>query len=115
MASLNYDADKLPLGKLSKKTLQRGNSVLKEISDLLGNPALARSAHGQPYAIALSTFTSRYYSIIPHAFGRRHPPLIDSVVRLKFEAAMIESLGEMEIASEIMTSVLSHITTANHI
>jgi poly [ADP-ribose] polymerase len=106
MAFLNYDADKLPLGKLSKKTLQKGNSVLKEISDLLGNPALAMSVHSQPYATALSTLTSRYYSIIPHTFGRHHPPLIDSLARLKFEAEMIESLGEMEIASEIMSNVL---------
>jgi poly [ADP-ribose] polymerase 2/3/4 len=57
MASLNYDADKLPLGKFSKKILQKGNSVLKEISDLLGNPVLAQSAHGQPFATALSTLT----------------------------------------------------------
>jgi poly [ADP-ribose] polymerase len=106
MASLNYDADKLPLGKLSKKTLQKRNSVLKEISDLLGNPALALSIYSQPFATAFSTLTSRYYSIIPHTFGRHHPLLIDSVTRLKFEAKMIESLGEMEIASEIMSNVL---------
>ena len=106
MSSLNYDANKLPLGKLSNNTLQKGNSILKEISDVLADPTLALSRYGVSSKDALARMTSRYYTIIPHVFGRNVPPIINNVDRLKREAELIESLGEMEIATEIMNSVI---------
>jgi poly [ADP-ribose] polymerase 2/3/4 len=105
MTALNYDANKLPLGKLSDNTLRKGNSVLKEISDVLGDPNIAVAKYGQTQTMALANLTSRYYSIIPHVFGRNIPPVINTVGRLKREAELIESLGEMEIAAEIISNV----------
>jgi len=101
MTSLNYDANKLPLGKLSQNTLRKGNSVLKQISELLGNLSVDRSSRSE----ALADLTSRYYTIIPHIFGRAKPPVINTIDRLKREAELIESLGEMEIATEIISNV----------
>ena len=106
MTSLNYDANKLPLGKLSQNTLQKGNSVLKEISELLGDPSISIPKYGRTQSGALADLTSRYYTLIPHIFGRATPPVINTVDRLKREAELIESLGEMEIASEIIANVL---------
>lgn len=105
MTSLNYDANKLPLGKLSQNTLQKGNSVLKEISELLGDPSISIPKYGRTPSGALADLTSRYYTLIPHIFGRAAPPVINTVGRLKREAELIESLGEMEIASEIIANV----------
>jgi poly [ADP-ribose] polymerase len=105
MTSLNYDANKLPLGKLSENTLRKGNSVLKEISNVLAEPSLAKTKYGLSAKDTLATLTSRYYTIIPHVFGRHIPPIIDNVDRLKKEAELIESLGEMEIATEIINNV----------
>jgi len=107
MTSLNYDANKLPLGKLSQNTLQKGNSVLKEISELLGDPSISISKYGRTQPEALADLTSRYYTLIPHIFGRATPPVIKTVDRLKREAELIESLSEMEIASEIIANVLT--------
>ena len=105
MTSLNYDANKLPLGKLSENTLRKGNSALKEISNVLVEPSLAKTKYGLTSKDTLATLTSRYYTIIPHVFGRHVPPIIDNVDRLKKEAELIESLGEMEIATEIINNV----------
>jgi poly [ADP-ribose] polymerase len=105
MTSLNYDANKLPLGKLSENTLRKGNSALKEISNVLAEPSLAKTKYGLSSKDTLATLTSRYYTIIPHVFGRHVPPIIDNVDRLKKEAELIESLGEMEIATEIINNV----------
>jgi poly [ADP-ribose] polymerase 2/3/4 len=105
MSSLNYDANKLPLGKLSENTLQKGNSILQEISEVMGEPPLAMTKYGRPLAGALEFLTSRYYTIIPHVFGRNKPPVINTIDRLKREAELIESLGEMEIATEIISKV----------
>ena len=105
MFSLNYDANKLPLGKLSDNTLRKGNLVLKEISEVLNDPMLAATKYGRSQTQVLSDLTSRYYSIIPHIFGRNVPPVVNTVDRLKREIELIESLGEMEIATEIISSV----------
>jgi len=105
MSSLNYDANKLPLGKLSENTLKRGNAALKEISEILGDPTLALSKYGGSLGNVLADLTSRYYSIIPHVFGRNIPPIINTVDRLKREADLVQSLGEMEIATEIISNV----------
>jgi poly [ADP-ribose] polymerase 2/3/4 len=105
MAALNYDANKLPLGKLSENTLRKGNSVLKDISDVIGDATLAIKKFGGSRTAVLATLTSQYYTIIPHAFGRQVPPVIDTLERLKREAELVESLGEMEIATEIISNV----------
>lgn len=107
MTSLNYDANKLPLGKLSQNTLKKGNLVLKEISEVLADPKMTLSKYKASQPDVLARLTSRYYTIIPHVFGRNVPPIIDTVARLKREAELIESLGDMEIATEIMAKVLS--------
>lgn len=114
MTALNYDANKLPLGKLSENTLRKGNSVLKEISDVIGDATLAIKKHGGSRAAVLATLTSQYYTIIPHAFGRQVPPVIDTLERLKREAELVESLGEMEIATEIISNVSFHYIIQAH-
>jgi Poly(ADP-ribose) polymerase, regulatory domain len=84
----------------------KGYSALKEISEVIRDPALAITKHGGPsLQEVLVTLTSRYYSVIPHAFGRQVPPTVNSIERLKREAELIESLGEMEIAAEIISNV----------
>jgi poly [ADP-ribose] polymerase 2/3/4 len=96
MTSLNSDANKLPLGKLSRNTLRKGNSMLKQISELPGDLTVDNMSRSE----ALADLTSRYYTIIPHIFGRAKPPVINNVGRLKREAELIESLSEMEIAKD---------------
>ena len=66
MASLNYDSNKLPLGKLSKATISRGFQVLKDLSNLIDDPSLA-SNYGQPFPQAIEQLSNSFYSIIPHA------------------------------------------------
>jgi poly [ADP-ribose] polymerase len=105
MTALNYDANKLPLGKLSENTLRKGNLVLKEISEVLDDPTLAMSRYEGTSETVLSELSSRYYTIIPHVFGRNKPPVINSMPHLKREAELVQSLGEMEIAAEIISNV----------
>ncbi|SLM34132.1 poly-ribose polymerase [Lasallia pustulata] len=102
MMEMSYDANKLPLGKLSKRTLKTGFERLKELAELLANPALADEQHNMPFADAVMELTNSYYSVIPHSFGRNRPPMIGSDERLKKEVDLLESLSDMEIANEIM-------------
>lgn len=102
MAELNYDADKLPLGKLSKSTITRGYQALKDLSALLDDPSLATSQHGTSFPAARDQLSNLYFTLIPHAFGRNKPPIIQTLTLLKREIELLESLGGMKDASLVM-------------
>ena len=102
MASQNYNFNKLPLGKLSKGTIEKGYLALKELGDVILDPKLAKSKHHSSLEAAFNHLTSRYYTIIPHDFGRRRPVPIDNQMQLKTEMDLVETLGNMQISNEIM-------------
>jgi poly [ADP-ribose] polymerase len=102
MASLSYDSKKLPLGKLSKQTILRGYEVLKMIGEVIANPTTATSKYSEYGPNVLSELSSRYYTVIPHEFGRRTPPIINTPQLLKREAELVENLVDMKISSEII-------------
>ncbi|KAI7820300.1 poly polymerase catalytic domain-containing protein [Gamsiella multidivaricata] len=94
MKELDYDADKMPLGKLAKPTILHGYEVLKRIGAILDtkNPSFSE----------LVNLSSEFYTVIPHNFGRRVPPVIKDAPTLKMKLEMLEALGEIEIAQKIM-------------
>lgn len=102
MASMSYDAKKLPLGKLSDRTLKNGFSVLKELSELIADPGLAQSKYDTGYATATATLSDQYFTIIPHVFGRNRPPVLDSDAQIKKEVELLDALTDMDVANEIM-------------
>lgn len=73
MASMRYDANKLPLGKLFRKTLSQGFAALNDLSEIVISPALAQSKYGNSLEEVLNDLTSKYYTMIPHDFGRQRP------------------------------------------
>ncbi|KAF2279988.1 PARP-domain-containing protein [Westerdykella ornata] len=106
MSALNYDADKLPLGKLSKATINRGFQALKDLAALLNDHNLAHTEYGLPVPDAIEHLSNSYYSLIPHAFGRNRPPIIQSHDLIKREIELLESLGDMKEAAALMKSTL---------
>lgn len=102
MTALNYDANKLPLGKLSKTTITRGFQQLKDLAALIDDSTIARDKYGMTMADATEMLSNMYYSIIPHAFGRNRPPIIRDNALLKKEIELLESLSDMKDAAEIM-------------
>ncbi|KAI1386905.1 PARP-domain-containing protein [Hypoxylon trugodes] len=102
MADLNYDAHKLPLGKLSKTTITRGFQALKDLSALLDDPSLATSQYQTSFGEATEQLSNLFFTLIPHAFGRSKPPVIRDSTTLKKEIELLESLGDMKDASLLM-------------
>ncbi|WEW56555.1 poly(ADP-ribose) polymerase [Emydomyces testavorans] len=96
MANMDYDANKLPLGKLSKRTLQKGFELLKLLSDMVNN------MQGVNGGLTLDDVNNQYFTVIPHAFGRGRVPLINNKQLIKKEIALLEALTDMEIANEIL-------------
>ena len=117
MLSVGYDADRMPLGKLSKTTLREGLAVLSEIADLFpttatgstgasANASRASAASAAKSASAvraeLTRLSSRFYTLIPHVFGMKQPPVIDSPQMLRDKIAMVESLSELDATVELV-------------
>ncbi|KXS13693.1 PARP-domain-containing protein [Gonapodya prolifera JEL478] len=97
MASLEYDSRKMPLGKLSKAQMRKGYQVLQRISEELGKT-------GSVNQRKVMDMSSEFYTIIPHDFGRRMPPSINTPSLLKTKLSMLEALADIEIATELMKS-----------
>jgi poly [ADP-ribose] polymerase len=99
MNDLNYDANKLPLGKLSKGTIARGFQALKDLSVLLDETDADSRAE-------IERLSNLYFSVIPHSFGFRRPPVIRDNDLLKKEIELLESLSDMKDAAALLKSTL---------
>lgn len=102
MASMSYDAQKLPLGKLSKRTLTTGFQILKDLSELVADPSLASSRYNTSFQHAALDLSNRYFTTIPHVFGRNTPPILTADHQIKTEVDLLEALTDMGVANGIM-------------
>jgi poly [ADP-ribose] polymerase len=74
------DLKKMPLGKLSKKQIQDAYKILTELTKLIdqkGTPTQFLDA------------SNRFYTLIPHDFGMRKPPMLDTSEIVKVDALFI--------------------------
>lgn len=102
LASLDYDNNKMPLGKLSKRTLLRGYEVLKELAALVQNRTTAPP--GNTWVEDVTNLSNTYLSLIPHAFGFNRAPILQDMTMIKKEIELLETLTDMQLANEIMKS-----------
>jgi poly [ADP-ribose] polymerase len=105
MSDLNYDAKKMPLGKLSKATINRGFQTLTSLAALLKNGVSSRQE--------VEELSNMYYSLIPHNFGRSRPPVIGDTSSLKREVDLLDSLGDMKAAADLMKKDLNSVEKTN--
>ncbi|KAK5940734.1 hypothetical protein PMZ80_007151 [Knufia obscura] len=102
LEEIGYNKDKLPLGKLSKTTLKAGFEQLRELASLVKHPSLAKNKYNRDRKEVIEEWTNKYYSTIPHVFGRNRPPMIDNNDAITKEVAMLDTLTDMEVANTIM-------------
>jgi poly [ADP-ribose] polymerase len=88
MASFDIDVKKMPLGQLTKSQVQKGYEVLEELELAIDGKK----------AKPINELSSRFYTLIPHAFGRRVPPPIDTSDLLQKKYEMLNVLNDIEIA-----------------
>lgn len=80
---VEIDVKKMPLGKLSKLQIAKGFEVLEEIE-----AALTQKKSRRP---CLEELSSKFFTTIPHNFGRTTPPTINNndIVEKKKEMLMV--------------------------
>lgn len=87
MCACDLDLKQMPLGKISTKQIETAMSTLKSISRLIrrnGTPGQLRDA------------SNKFYTLIPHAFSVKRPPVIDSMETVDAKNELLESLLSME-------------------
>ncbi|XP_048756021.2 protein mono-ADP-ribosyltransferase PARP3-like [Ostrea edulis] len=91
MKSFDLDVNRMPLGKLSKTQLAKGFEVLEELEKAV------ESTNRQK----MTELSSKFYTVIPHDFGRKVPPLIDTqdIIRRKYDILLV--LSDIEIAQSL--------------
>ncbi|KAK1354197.1 Poly [ADP-ribose] polymerase [Heracleum sosnowskyi] len=94
MMEIGYNANKLPLGKLSRSTVSEGYKVLKKIADVIGQSDRKK----------LEQLSGEFYTVIPHDFGfkKMREFVIDSPQKLKLKLEMVEALGEIVVATKLL-------------
>ena len=90
---VQIDMKKMPLGKLSKRQIQNAYSVLTE---------LQAEVNGAKDPTNILDASNRFYTLIPHDFGLRKPPMLDNEDIIRVKTQMLDNLLEIEVAYSLL-------------
>ncbi|XP_037073152.1 poly [ADP-ribose] polymerase 1-like [Pollicipes pollicipes] len=99
MVEFDIDMEKMPLGKLSKSQMQKAFTILTEAQTLVETDG---DVPGK--AARLLDCSNRFFTLIPHDFGMKKPPLLDNLKIIQDKVDMVSSLMEIELAFNILKS-----------
>merc|ERR1719471_1146782 len=94
MIELEIDLTKMPLGKLSKNQIETAYKILTEVQSMIKNSSGSESK--------FLDASNRFYTLIPHDFGMKTPPLLDNpdIVRNKID--MLDNMKEIDLAFNLL-------------
>ncbi|MBN3311950.1 PARP3 polymerase, partial [Atractosteus spatula] len=92
MEVMNLDIKKMPLGKLSKVQIAKGFEVLEEMEEALKK---------KNKKALLEQLSSKFYTTIPHNFGRNRPPVIADMSTIEKKKEMLLVLADIELAQSL--------------
>ncbi|XP_050442642.1 poly [ADP-ribose] polymerase [Adelges cooleyi] len=105
MYEFELDLQKMPLGKLSRKQMQLAYTTLTNLNNIMDSD---EECNKQGKIIET---TNRFYTLIPHDFGIKNPPLINTKEILNEKLEIITNLMEIEIAYNMMDDKCSKDST----
>ncbi|XP_060704555.1 poly [ADP-ribose] polymerase 1 [Hemiscyllium ocellatum] len=93
MVEFEIDLQKMPLGKLSKRQIQSAYAILSEVQQVVAN----NGAESQ-----ILDLSNRFYTLIPHDFGMKKPPLLNNEDYIQAKVQMLDSLLDIEVAYSLL-------------
>ncbi|XP_018647027.1 poly [ADP-ribose] polymerase, putative [Schistosoma mansoni] len=101
MAEFELDLRKMPLGKLSSNQIHEAYDVLNSLSQLITSRPTKQQSQSLDRTQILSEST-RFYTLIPHDFGFKTPPMLDNKKIITKKIHMLEDLLEIELAYKML-------------
>ncbi|XP_020642204.3 poly [ADP-ribose] polymerase 1 [Pogona vitticeps] len=95
MVEFEIDLQKMPLGKLSKRQIQSAYSILNEVQQAVSNGGTESQ---------ILDLSNRFYTLIPHDFGMKKPPLLNNLDYIKSKVEMLDNLLDIEVAYSLLRS-----------
>ncbi|XP_046754057.1 poly [ADP-ribose] polymerase [Diprion similis] len=96
MLEFEIDLAKMPLGKLSKKQIDKAYKVLSELQEFIRTGGVDRCKFVDA--------SNRFYTLIPHDFGVSDPIILENEEQIKSKSEMLDSLLELEIAYNLLNA-----------
>uniref|UniRef100_A0AAX7SLP8 Poly [ADP-ribose] polymerase n=1 Tax=Astatotilapia calliptera TaxID=8154 RepID=A0AAX7SLP8_ASTCA len=87
------DLQKMPLGKLSKRQIQSAYALLTEVQQAVSECV------SEAQILDLS---NRFYTLIPHDFGMKKPPLLNNLDYIQAKVQMLDNLLDIEVAYSLL-------------
>lgn len=94
MVEFEIDLSKMPLGKLSRKQIETAYTILTEAQTMIKTET---GSQGK-----FLDASNRFFTLIPHDFGMRQPPMLDSPDLVASKIEMLDNLLEIEIAYSLL-------------
>lgn len=92
MSSMKLDVRKMPLGKLSKLQIAKGLESLIDIEEAIKN--------NKPRKV-LMDLSSKFYTLVPHDFGRMIPPVMDNAQIVQEKKEVMLTLSDIELTQSL--------------
>ncbi|KAI5937711.1 Poly [ADP-ribose] polymerase 1 [Manis javanica] len=93
MVEYEIDLQKMPLGKLSKRQIQAAYSILTEVQQVVSQG----SSDSQ-----ILDLSNHFYTLIPHDFGMKKPPLLNTADSMQAKVEMLDNLLDIEVAYSLL-------------
>ncbi|KAL2082174.1 hypothetical protein ACEWY4_021992 [Coilia grayii] len=93
MVEFEIDLQKMPLGKLSKRQIQNAYALLSEVQQAVSDSASEST---------ILDLSNRFYTLIPHDFGMKKPPLLSNLDYIQAKVQMLDNLLDIEVAYSLL-------------
>lgn len=114
VVELEYDSQRLPLGKITAEQIRAGYEALNTIADLVNSiPAAADDQVSDASSILHAS--NVFYTMIPHSFGFKAPPAIDTAEQIAAKMVMLETLSNIRVAMRVISTRNGVGPTMNHV
>ena len=94
MLEFEIDMTKMPMGKISKKQIQQAYGILTEVQTMIKN--------GDGTDSKFLDASNRFFTLIPHDFGMKTPPILNEPDYIKAKIEMLDNLLEIEVAYKLL-------------
>lgn len=103
LREFELDIEKMPLGKISLTQIKQGFSILEQTLAVLLSDNKSKVRENQILAL-----TNTFYTLIPHSFGLKSPPLFETVEMITTKLDLLETMIQIDEAYKMTRGITTN-------